>query len=166
MIAAHGIRLAVPRGWDARIEQKRDDPVLAPPAARLDGEQIPRGGTVNPVVHLANYPLPSLRGDYGSGAVERMGGRGVFIALVEFDPEAAVTPAFARAGLPRIRLVDVHAEAQQQLVQGHCGAQWFFHTEGRAFSLFVVLGSWVMRRSLIATANTALGGVSIGPRPG
>ncbi len=165
MIAAHGISLSVPPGWDARIEVARDDPILAPPAPRLDGDRYSRSGTLNPVVHLANYPLPARRGDYGAGAVEKMSARGVFIALVEFDVEAAATPTFARSGLPTVRLADVHPDAQQQLVRGHCGAQSFFHANGRAFSLFVVMGSWAMRKALVRTANSAVAGVKIGPRP-
>jgi hypothetical protein len=166
VISAHGISIAVPRGWDARIEQRRDDPILAPPSLRLEGERIARSGTPNPVAHLANYPLPARRGDYGSGAVETMSSRGVFLALVEFDVEAATTAAFARSGLPKVRLSDVHADAQQRLVQGHCGAQWFFNTNGRAFSLFVVLGSWVMRRTLVDTVNRVIPTITIGSRPG
>jgi hypothetical protein len=90
----------------------------------------------------------------------------VFLALVEFDVEAATTAAFARSGLPKVRLSDVHADAQQRLVQGHCGAQWFFNANGRAFSLFVVLGSWVMRRTLVDTVNRVIPTITIGSRPG
>jgi hypothetical protein len=44
---------------------------------------------------------------------------------------------------------------------GQCGGQWFFTENGRAFNLYVVLGSFPARRRLVPTANEILGGITI-----
>jgi hypothetical protein len=165
-LAAHGFSINVPAGWDALIEHAWQDPVLAPPAPRLDGDRVPRSGTTNPQVHLANFALPSRRGDYGLGAVELMQRGHIFIALVEFDREAASTAMYQNVrGLPSPSAGDFHPHAQQRVLPGMCGTQMFFNDRGRALCLYVVLGSWSLRRPLVAKTNVALAGVTILDRP-
>jgi hypothetical protein len=45
-----------------------------------------------------------------------------------------------------------------------CGSQRFFATRGRAFCLYVVLGSWLQRASLVPRANELLSTIQIAPR--
>ncbi|HKY16663.1 MAG TPA: hypothetical protein VJM33_17185 [Microthrixaceae bacterium] len=163
-VAAHGISITPPRGWEVRIDLRREDPIVAPAAPRLPGETISRSGTMTPFAHLGSFALPARRSDYGAEAVERMKARDVFVALVEFDREAADTPMFARRGLPALRMTDFHPTAMQRPMPHMCGAQWFFTEQGRAFCLYVVLGSWVLRRSLVTTASRTVKGIRISPR--
>ena len=59
-ITGPGIAIDLPRGWEAEIDGG---------AGHADEDAI-RVST--PRVHMANFPLPAVRGDFGSGAVERM----------------------------------------------------------------------------------------------
>ena len=163
-VTAHGISITPAKGWEVRIDLRREDPIDAPVAPRLPGEVISRSGTMNPFAHLGSFALPARRSDYGAEAVEKMKARDVFVALVEFDREAADTPMFARRGLPTLRMTDFHPSAMQRPMPHMCGAQWFFAEQGRAFCLYVVLGSWVLRRSLVTTASRAVKGIRIGAR--
>lgn len=163
-ISAHGISVDLPTGWDARIWLPSPSTVTAPPALRLGETTVPAGGTTNAVCHLANFPLPARRGDYGSGAVEQMGPRHVFAALVEFDPEAASTPMFSTEGVPRVRATRFHPRAMQRVIPGMAGAQWFFHLAGRAFCLYAVVGSNLAKGSLSTRLDAVLRTVVIAGR--
>ena len=76
-LEAFGLVADPPKGWDGEI-YRRD-------AALPDGVSQLFGSTevVTPIMHMANFPLPAERGDYGGGAVEMMGRGGVFVALLE-----------------------------------------------------------------------------------
>ncbi len=149
-LTAHGLRSGVPAGWDVRIECRAESAVMAP------GEANPMGGFVHPTLHAASSPLPADRGDYGSGYVEQMGPRNVFVCLAEFDHEAGDTAMFAD-GIPRqLSASDFHPDAQQRVIAGQCGSQRFFAVDGRAFCLYVVLGSWVQRALQVQQVNQFL----------
>jgi hypothetical protein len=120
-------------------------------------------GTENPVTHIANFPLPPIRGDYGSGAVERMGPTDILICLVEFDAEAAGTELFAATGIPEFTAGDFSPNTMQRTIAGMCGAQAFFTEAGRAFSAYVVLGSFARRAALVPTVNELLADLEIEP---
>jgi hypothetical protein len=120
-------------------------------------------GTENPVTHIANFPLPPIRGDYGSGAVERMGPTDILICLVEFDAEAAGTELFATTGIPEFTAGDFSPNTMQRTIAGMCGAQAFFTEAGRAFSAYVVLGSFTRRAALVPTVNELLADLEIEP---
>ena len=85
---------------------------------------------MQPVAHLANFPLPADRGDYGSGAVERMGPGHVLVCLLEFDSEAADTALFAHDGVPTFAPSSFAPNAMQRTIQGMSGAQAFFRAVG------------------------------------
>ena len=70
-LAHQGLAVVTPRGWDARIFRRQ--PPARPARSRC------------PILHAADFPLPAVRGDYGSGAVEIMGPNHVFLSLIEFD---------------------------------------------------------------------------------
>jgi hypothetical protein len=177
-VSSYGITARLPRGWDARIA-KRPDPAGDPagPSTRAAPEEGistrsapaegdppgPLAGTEHPVAHLANFPLPPVRGDYGSGAVELMRADDIFVALVEFEPEAASTPLFSHRGIPRFGVNDFSPHTMQRTIAGMCGAQAFFNRNGRAFCLYVVLGSHALRAPLVAQVNALLAGLEIDP---
>ena len=162
VLAAHGLAVSPPRGWDARIWTPVSSTVVAPPAMHLAGASIPMGGTPNAILHIANFPLPVVRGDYGSGAVEEMGVRSVFAAVVEFDREAASTPMFAASGVPRIRGDRFDRNAMQRVLPRRSGAQWFFHEGGRAWCLYAVVGSHALRRTLASELDAVIRTIRIG----
>jgi hypothetical protein len=93
-----------------------------------------------------------------------MTARDVFVCLGEFDHEAGATEMFDD-GLPTdLRGGDFHPDAQQRVIAGMCGTQRFFTQGGRSFCLYVVLGSWVQRGSLVPLANSFLSTVQVVPR--
>jgi hypothetical protein len=145
VVRAHGIAVAPPPAWDARIYRRVPD----------EGERT------FPVLHAANFPLPQHRGDYGSGAVERMGSRDVLVVLFEHEPEATATPLFARQGIPTLHPDDFSPRALQRTLRGQSGCQYFFSHRGRAFCLYVVLGAHSRRRRLVAEANRLVAGLGI-----
>jgi hypothetical protein len=139
-------------------------PPAAPPTTGPPTEAVsPAGGTVHPVVHVASFPLPAVRGDYGSGAVELMRTDDILVCLLEFDPEATATALFSPAGVPRLRLSAYSPTKMQRMIQGMCGAQAFFSEAGRAFGLYVVLGSFAGRAPLVPQVNELLASVRIDP---
>jgi hypothetical protein len=140
-ISAHGVRVGVPTGWDARIYRRAET-----------GD-----GTTHAVLHAATFPLPEQRGDFGSGAVELMGPSDVFVSLIEFHPEAADKPLFRRGGLPRpLPASAFDPNTLQRALPGQAGAQLFFNHGGRAWCLYVVIGSSVLRRFALPKVNSLL----------
>ena len=157
-ISAYGLSCAALPGWDIRIEQRAQSTVPAP------GSDLPMGGFVHPILQAGTSAMPALRGDYGSGYVERMTSADVFVCLGEFDHEAGAEAMFDDGMPAALRPSDFHPDAQQRVIAGMCGTQRFFTTGGRAFCLYVVLGSWLQRKALTATANSLLATVRVEPR--
>ena len=160
-----GISVEVPPGWAAALARRDDGDELPPLAQSSRGDQPPDPAlaaerpvaTNHPVLHLGSFPLPTDRGDYGSGAVDEMSATDVFVSLVEFHPDAAATPLFAREGIPRgLTAADFGADALQRVTRGQSGCQRFFRVNGRAFCLYVVLGSHLRRHMLVGTVNALL----------
>lgn len=132
-LAGARIRAELPPGWEGRIDD--------------GGLETLADGAVRPnLVHLANFPLPAGIGDFGSGATETMLAGDVFITLFEYDPAAAGTALFAVPGLPRsLAAADFDRNNLQRTLPGQSGVQRFFHHQGRAFCLYVVVGSHLDR---------------------
>ena len=150
VVSAYGLSFDVPQGWDGRVYRRP----AAPPES------------THPVLHAGNVPLPEDRGDYGSGAVERMGAANVFLALLEFHPSARDSALFARSGRPSTLDPNAfHPASLQRSLPGQAGTQAFFSDKGRAFCLYVVLGSWADRGRLVPLATDALQRVSIHAAP-
>jgi hypothetical protein len=139
-----GISVDVPLGWEA--------------ASSGGGfRQLSDGATEPTVIHLGTFPLPATRGSFGSGAVELMSTDDVLIVLFEYGPQSANTPLFAAQGIPRPlnpQLFD--RDALHHGVAGQSGLQQFFTHRGRAFCLYVVLGSHIDRAELVTRANLVL----------
>ena len=152
----HGLSADLPRGWEGTISLERSDEALALAGA---------GGSLRPVAHLATFPLPGDRGDFGSGAVELMRTEDVFVALVEYAEEEVDTPLFARQGMPR--RLDPRRFSNRSLqrgIAGQVGWQMFFTEAGRAFCLYVVLGDGEDVHLLVRKVEQVLAEVRIEPR--
>jgi hypothetical protein len=145
-VAAHGLAVDTPTGWDARIYRRRQTEV---------------GEDNHPVLHAANFPLPAERGDFGSGAVDRMRGDDVLVVLIEYGADSAGTALFADQGLPRPRATDFDPRMLQRTLPGQSGAQWFFTSGSRAFCLYVVLGNHARRVRLMPRVHELLDQLAI-----
>jgi hypothetical protein len=146
-VNAHRLAVDTPPGWDARIYRRN---------------RSEHGEDTFPVVHAANFPLPAVRGDFGSGAVDRMGHDHVLVTLLEYDAASAGTALFANKGVPRPRPHDFHPRMLQRTIAGQSGGQWFFHVGDRAFCLYVVLGSHSRRARLVPQVHHLLDRLAIG----
>ena len=157
-IAAHGLALDNPVGWDARI-RKYDEAAHAPKSAGLQFR-------AHAVLHAADFALPEERGDFGSGVVEIMRPTQAFIALIEYHPDSASTALFSsNAGMPRQVSTDDFSPSQlQRTIRGQGGAQHFFAEGGRAFCLYLVLGSLANRGHAVPRLNAILSAIEIVPR--
>ena len=78
-LAAHRVAVDVPRGWEGRILRR---------AASHPAEQA------RTVMHVASFPLPEERGDFGVGVTELMRSGDVFVSLFEYGPESVGQPMF------------------------------------------------------------------------
>lgn len=153
-LAANGLTIEVPRGWEAELSALGR-------ASDLD-TAVPLVARPRVVLHAANFALPPDRGDYGSGATEVMDSGGVLVVLLEFDQASAGTALFALDALPATLSADDFDPRQVERPQrNQTGLQRFFHVGDRAFCLYVVLGSHTMRAMLVAEANRILAGIRI-----
>lgn len=143
-----GITARLPAGWEGEITS--DHGLLS------DGSRRPTLG------HFANFPLPRLRGDYGSGAVESMEPGDVMVMLFEFDRESAGSALFAHEGVPHPLVAgDFDRNGLQRTIQGQSGVQRFFSQSGRAFCLYVVAGSHIDRADVLPAVNSVLATIEI-----
>jgi hypothetical protein len=143
-LSRSGITVEVPQGWEGSI----------------DGggfELLSSDATRPTLLHVGSFPMPAERGSFGAGATELMNTDDVFIVLFEYGPDSVGTPLFAEQGLPRsLDPGDFSRDALQHGVTGQSGLQRFFTHNGRAFSLYVVLGSHIDRAELVAKVNAVL----------
>jgi hypothetical protein len=153
-VQAHGLRVETQSGWEVRI--RRRPPDHAEPGARA-----------RPMLHAATVPLPEERGDFGGSVTPALGPDDAFVSLFEYEPEAASTALFTRRGRPRPTPADFSPRQLQRTLPGQSGVQYFFADRGRAFCLYVVLGSHARRASLVRKVNALLDSLEIdaGGRP-
>ena len=160
-LTGQGVAVDLPSGWDGRIFRR---PARGEAATADGGQPAPPRATTHAVVHLANVPLPNEIGDFGSGAVEQLGARDVLIVLFEYDSASAGTKLFSGQGLPRALEPNAFdPRVLQRRLPGQAGAQLFFTEAGRAFSLYVVLGSYQNRTRLVPIVNQVLETVRVRP---
>lgn len=170
-LESSGIAVDLPRGWDGAIFTGGADGGSAALRQQQTGGRLvdPGSGTTTPghaVLHAASFPLPAQRGDYGSGAVDRMVGEDMFLALLEFHPDSARTPLFAQRGMPDdLGAQSYRTDQLQRTLPGQAGVQRFFSVDGRAFCLYVVLGAFSRRAALAPRVGQVLAATTIGPRP-
>jgi hypothetical protein len=139
-----GVGVDVPTGWEGSIS---------------GGElKTLADGAVEPtLLHVGSFPLPVGRGSFGSGAVETMSAQDTFIAVIEYDQASADTPLFASQGIPRdLAPREFDRNILQRALPGHSGTQRFFTHRGRAYCLYVELGSHIDRADLLPAVNAVL----------
>jgi hypothetical protein len=151
-VRSRGIELDLPPGWEAEVD-----------GGAGEGTGAPSSEVLTPRTHIASFPMPPVRGDFGSGAVEQMIDGDVLLCLLEEAGDAVRSRLHGRAGIPRVTAADFSPQAMQRPLRGQSGAQVFFHAEDRAFVLYVVLGSHLSRPSRIDAINEVLAGITLHP---
>ena len=159
-IAAHGLSIDLPRGWEGTIS-RRLDTAAALAAGALRGAIPLVEEQILPVAHLATFGLPGDRGDFGSGAVEVMSADDLFIALLEYGPECAGTALFSETRLPRLNPSQFGRNRLQRTLAGQSGHQSWYTINGRALGLYAVLGSHGLARKLVPRVNEVLANVQV-----
>jgi len=158
-LADSGIAIDLPTGWDGQIRAAGQG--LAPTlgAAMTARAEVLAGEGI--VLHAASFALPADRGDYGSGAVEIMGGSDVLVCLLEHEVAAADTTLFSRHGVPRLTPAMFSPQSMQRTIAGMAGTQHFFQVAGRPFCLYVVVGSWRTRGPLVRLADEVTRSIAV-----
>lgn len=152
-IADQGVSVDLPPGWEAEFIRRAPDP--APLGTTTPEETYA-------VLHIANWPMPTERGDFGSGAVEVMRSGDVLVILAEYGPENLGTALFKRVGVPwPLDAADFDKNRLQRPLPGQGGLQQFFAESDRAFCLYVVLGNLADADQLVGTVNALLETVAI-----
>ena len=167
-LRAHGIAVDAPAGWEVRIERRT--PEVAAQVSPVFGEDgLPRAAPVRseprPVLHAATIALPAVRGDFGGGVTPLLGADDLFVSLFEHEPEACATPLFATRARPQPVAGDFAPNRLQRSIAGQSGRQWFFSEGGRAFCLYVVLGSHARRAALVNRLTPVLTTLALDPAP-
>lgn len=144
-----GISVEIPPGWEAT-------------ASGGAFRSMPGGGREPTVVHIGTFPLPEIGASFGADAVATMRSTDVLVVLFEYGPEVLGTSPFASHGVPS----DLHhrqfdRSALQRGIPGQSGLQHFFTVNGRAFCLYVVLGSHIDRFELVPKVNRVLATLEI-----
>lgn len=144
------MRVDVPPGWDGEIY----------PAATPEGA-LAAAGEPRAVVHLATFPLPPQRGDFGSEAAAAMRPGDVMVMLFEYERSSAAQPLFDHQGMPTLAPGDFSDRTMPRRRLGIVGAQRFFATAGRAFCLHVLLGAGGADAALVRVANDIAASIAI-----
>ncbi len=145
-LAAHGLALGVPPGWEGRIQRR---------GVTLAAERT------RAVVHLANFALPEQRDDFGGGVTPAMRSTDVFVVLFEYGPESRDAPLFASKGVPRVTAGMFGSKRLQRPLPGQLGCQHFFTAGGRPFCLYVVAGSRAYLPRIVVDVNAVLAGLDV-----
>jgi hypothetical protein len=157
-IEQRGVRVDAPAGCEARLRTR------VPDADEVQGAAVAAAaaGEERLVLHVATVALPAHRGDFGGGVVEQLGRDDVFVAVLELEPDQAGSAFVRREGIPRSLAPGRYAtDTMQRTIHGQAGTQVFFSQGGRAFCLYVVLGSHARRNELARTVNRILEGITI-----
>lgn len=162
-LASHGLGFAAPGGWEGRIFRRAEAGEVQ--AADVPGPSAPPGERSFPVVHAATIPIPADAADYGSDLVADLGPDDAFVVVKEFDPADAGQPLFAaRTGIPReVSPADFSPSMLQRALEGQGGVQVFCNEAGRAFCLYVVLGSYDKRHTTVPRVNEVLATIHVDP---
>ncbi len=145
-LTSHQIGVRLLEGWEGEIYRRK---------AQDDMQTFP-------ILHMANFPLPAIRGDFGSGVVELMKEKNVFISLFEYGPESLDKKLFQRRGIPTgLSIGDFSPVRLHRIIKGQLGYQSFFQESMRAFCLYIVLGGKLASNKTIEDINAILSSISI-----
>jgi hypothetical protein len=163
-LVAHGIEVSLPAGWEGRLFRRPRDGEVAAQDAHIEGEPAAPQETTNAVLHASTIAVPPGVGDFASGAVDKLGPNDLFVVLFEYDPASVETELFKTAGIPRVLTADDFSpNVMQRAIRGQAGSQKFFNEQGRAFCLYVVIGSFARRDALVKRVNEVLTTLTIEP---
>jgi hypothetical protein len=152
-----GIEVDLPSGWEGRIRTLEPSSTIGADAPATAG-----AAESTSVLHAADFVLPTEMGEFGSGAVEVMGPSNVLIALVEYDRASATTALFRRqVGIPVLRVDMFDPNQLQRPLPGQSGTQVFLTVAGRAFCLYVVVGSHLLRFRAVPRVNQVIRSIRI-----
>jgi hypothetical protein len=146
-LAAYGVAVGVRTGWECRI-------------LRRSAVGVEKTHTV---VHLANFPLPDHRDDFGAGVTASMRASDVLVVLFEYGSESRGKALFKAQGLPRVTPTMFSSKRMQRPLPGQVGCQLFFTANDRPFCLYVVAGSQAYLPALAAEVNLGLEQLEIHP---
>ncbi|MEO8969713.1 MAG: hypothetical protein ABI355_18910 [Solirubrobacteraceae bacterium] len=121
-LEAHGVAVALPRGWSGRIFRRP-------------------GG--NATLHAASFPLALHDGEFGDASTARLAPGASFLALAEYVPGAGLQAGRGLFAPARIELpLDPTRFSIRGLAHpraGQLGHQQFFTAAGRPFCVYVVV---------------------------
>ncbi len=162
-LTGHGFSISPPPGWEGRIYRRTEPATPNSPhaAAAGAGSRGWLGEQTLPVVHLADFALPAIRGDYGSGAVERMRHSNIFLALLQFGPECLGSALYRPVGRPKVEASRFNPNGLQRILPGQTGAQYFFTENDRPMCLYVVLGNQKGVPAMAAQVNDVLDSIEV-----
>ncbi len=150
ILSKQGISVDLPSGWEGRAFL----PDVPPPALNY------------PVLHAASFAMPPDDSSYAGRLANAMGPSGTLFSLVEFDPALAGDALFRQGRLPlSLTLADLSPAALQVRRPGHAGAQRFFAAAGRAFCLYVIVGTGTDAAGRVRSLNAVLASLRIEPSP-
>jgi hypothetical protein len=142
-ISGYGITVDLPPGWEGRIYRR------------------PEG---DPTLHAGNFSLPVEDGDFGTRALDAMRSGGVFLVATEYDRALAGVGLFSQeAPVPLPATSELNAWALLRVRPGQFGIQRFMTVGGRAFCVYVVVGTVPGTSALLAAANRVLRSLAIAP---
>ncbi len=145
-LRGHGLEIDLPPGWEGKIYR------------REAGQSA---------LHAGTFPLPAGDGDFGTQAITSMPADGVFVALLEYDPDLAGVGLFAPSGKPgKVRSADASPKGLHRALKGKAGVQRFFTDGDRAFCLYIVMGQTTGGRQHLDHANSILRTLSIDRKSG
>ncbi|MGH8924686.1 MAG: hypothetical protein ACRDWA_08660 [Acidimicrobiia bacterium] len=145
-LSGEGLAVDLPPGWEGSIGRS---------------EELADGAVRNIVGHFANFPLPPRRGDFGGGAVDLMGSSDALVVLFDYGASAVGSALFASEGLPAIGAGHFDRDILQKSIPGQSAVQRFFTVSGRAFCLYVVVGSHIDRSEVLPAVQQLLLSVEI-----
>ena len=140
VLAAHGLRIELPRGWSGRVFKR------------------PAGGAT---LHAGDFQLPLDDGEFGDASTGLMPAGASFLALTEYRPGAGLEPGkglFASRRIPTsLDPTTFSARGLAHPRPDQAGAQHFFTAAGRPFCLYVVIsGPRGERRRQLAVLGVVL----------
>jgi hypothetical protein len=142
-ISGYGITVDLPARWEGRSYRR------------------PEG---DPTLHAGNFPLPVEDGDFGTRALDAMRSGGAFLVATEYDRALAGVGLFSQeAPAPLPTTSELNSWALLRVKPGQFGIQRFMTIGGRAFCVYVVVGTVPGPSALLAEANRVLRSLAIVP---
>jgi hypothetical protein len=167
-LVAHGLGVTLPERWEGRVARRGTSGGAVPGALGSAADRRALGVSGErtfAVLHLASFPLPEQRDDFGGNFTPGMRSSDAFVALFEYGPDAALQPLFSARGVPRVTARMFSPNRLQQRRPGQVGCQLFFNASARAFCLYVVAGSRASLPRIITQVNGALAELEVDAMP-